>query len=152
MKKIQLTKEGFDNLQKEYQTLKEVKRPAVVERLQKARAMGDLSENSAYSSAKEELSFVEGRIQEIEEILKNAEVSQHNKSANEISLGAWVTVEIDGKKQQFHIVGEFEADPIKKKLSHTSPTGKALMGKKTGELVEVIVPAGKLKYKVIKID
>ena len=113
--------------------------------------MGDLSENSEYSAAKEELAFVEGRVQEIEEILKTAEVVENHNGSTHIELGSSVTVQIDGKTELFQIVGEFEADPLNKKLSHTSPIGQALIGKTVGDLVEVDVPAGKIKYKIVDI-
>ena len=151
MKKVQLTKDGYKNLQKEYKELVEIKRPYAVERLGKARAMGDLSENSEYSAAKEELAFVEGRIQEIEQILKLAEVVENHNDNHKVAVGVAVTVEVDGRQEQFNIVGEFEADPLKKKLSHTSPIGQALLGKKVGDLAEVEVPAGKIKYRIVEI-
>lgn len=150
MKKVQLTKEGYNNLEKELKELIKIKKPKAVERLQKARSMGDLSENSEYSAAKEELAFVEGRIQEIEEILRQAEIIE-NQQKGIVDIGVKVIVEIDGKKEEFHIVGEFEADPNAKKLSHNSPIGKALIGKKIGDWVEVEIPAGKIKYKIVGI-
>jgi len=151
MKKIQLTKEGYENLQKELKNLTEVKKPQAIERLSKARAMGDLSENSEYVAAKEDLALVEGRVQEVEEILKTAEVVTNHNGNHVVDVGVTVTVEADGKTDQFQIVGEFEADPMNKKLSHTSPIGKALLGKKVGELVEVIIPAGKIQYKILEV-
>ncbi|KKP87347.1 MAG: Transcription elongation factor GreA [Microgenomates group bacterium GW2011_GWC2_46_7] len=151
MKKTQLTKSGFENLKKELEELIARKRPYAVERLHKARSMGDLSENSEYSAAKEELAFVEGRIQEIEVILKTVEVVENHTNGSKIEVGTSVTVEIDGKKELFQIVGEFEADPMNKKLSQTSPIGQALVGKKAGDWVEVNVPAGKIKYKIVEI-
>lgn len=151
MKKTQLTKEGYDCLQTEYQTLKTLKRPRAVERLHKARSMGDLSENSEYTAAKENLSLVEGRILEVEEILKNVEIVNNNNGNHHIDIGSQVTVQTAVGKDNFRIVGEFEADPLKKKLSHTSPIGKALIGKKVGDEVEINVPAGKLKYKIVEI-
>ena len=151
MKKIQLTKEEYENLQKELKNLTEVKKPQAIERLSKARAMGDLSENSEYVAAKEDLALVEGRVQEVEEILKTAEVVTNHNGNHVVDVGVTVTVEADGKTDQFQIVGEFEADPMNKKLSHTSPIGKALLGKKVGELVEVIIPAGKIQYKILEV-
>jgi len=152
MKKIQLTNQGFEKLKKELEKLENQKRPELLKRLNQARSMGDLSENSAYSAAKEELSLIEGRIQEIEEILKNAEIIQITNKTNTVQLGSSVTVEVNGKKERFKIVGEFEADPLNKKLSHTSPIGQALTGKKVGDWVEVEVPAGKIKYKILEIQ
>ncbi|MFN4212494.1 MAG: transcription elongation factor GreA [Microgenomates group bacterium] len=150
MKKVQLTKEGYNNLQNELKELIEIKKPKAVERLQKARSMGDLSENSEYTAAKEELAFVEGRIQEIEEILKEAQIIE-NQQKGIVDVGVKVTVQVNGKKEEFHIVGEFEADPMNKKLSHNSPIGKALLGKRVGDWVEVEIPAGKIKYKIVDI-
>ncbi len=151
MKKIQLTREGFENLQKELKDLLENKKPAAVDRLSKARAMGDLSENSEYVAAKEDLALVEGRVQEVEEIIKTAEVVSNHNGNHVVDVGVAVTVEADGKQDVFQIVGEFEADPMNKKLSHTSPIGKALVGKKVGDIVEVEIPAGKILYKILEI-
>ena len=151
MKKYQLTKQGYDNLRKEYEELKTIKRTQAVKRLQTARSMGDLSENSEYTAAKEGLAFVEGRIQEIEELLKNVEVIQNNSRNSIIALGSQVTVQINNHKEILQIVGEFETDPLNKKLSSTSPIGKALIGRKVGEEIEIQVPDGKLKYKILQI-
>ena len=150
MKKFQFTPDGFKKLELEYDELLKTKRPAAVTRLAKARSMGDLSENSEYSAAKEELAFVEGRIKEIEELMKNAEVIDA-KLTDSIEIGTEVTVEKDGNNETFYIVGEFEADPMTKKLSSTSPIGSTLLGKKLGETVEVEVPVGTLKYKIKEI-
>ena len=114
MSKIQLTKQGYDDLQKERQDLVKNKKPQAVDRLQKARAMGDLSENSEYTAAKEELAFVEGRVQEIEGILGNAEVIENNNISDQVQVGSSVTVEINGKNELFQIVGEFETPEFPK--------------------------------------
>ena len=151
MKKYQLTQQGFENLQKEYDEFTKIRRPKAIERLKTARAMGDLSENSEYSAAKEDLAFVEGRIQEIETLLKNAEVIQNKTNNLIVTLGSLVTVETDDIKDQLQIVGEFEADPLNKKLSSTSPIGSALLNKKIGDLIEIEVPDGKKKYKILDI-
>lgn len=151
MTKIQLTKQGYDDLQKEQQDLVRNKKLQAVDRLQKARAMGDLSENSEYNAAKDGLAFVEGRIHEIEEIFKQAIVVENHASGNIVELGTFVLVEVDGRKELFQIVGEFEADPMNKKLSQNSPIGQALINKKVGDQVEVNIPAGKVQYKIIEI-
>ncbi len=151
MAKIQLTKQGHQDLQKEHEDLIKNKKPQAVDRLQKARAMGDLSENSEYNAAKEELAFVEGRIRETEEILNNAEVIENNNTNGKIQVGSSVTVEANGKNDLFQIVGEFEADPMNKKLSQNSPIGQALMDKRVGDMVEVDIPAGKIQYKIVGI-
>ena len=151
MAKIQLTKQGHQDLQKEHEDLIKNKKPQAVDRLQKARAMGDLSENSEYNAAKEELAFVEGRIRETEEILNNAEVIENNNTNGKIQVGSSVTVEANGKNDLFQIVGEFEADPMNKKLSQNSPIGRALMDKRVSDMVEVDIPAGKIQYKIVGI-
>jgi len=151
MKKVQLTQQGLDNLKKEYEEFSKVRRPKAIERLKTARAMGDLSENSEYSAAKEDLALVEGRIQEIEELLKNVEVVQDNSHSNTVTLGSRVKVIHNDTEDELQIVGEFEADPINKKLSSISPIGKALINRKVGEEVEIEVPAGKLKYKILEL-
>jgi len=148
--KIPFTQEGFESLKKELEDLLKNKKQKAIDRLGLARSMGDLSENSEYHAAKEELEFVDGRSKEIEELLKRGEVVEVKQSAG-ISIGTHVTVEKDGTEETYSIVGEFEADPMQKKLSATSPIGKALIGKNEGDHVVVKVPAGKLNYKIIKI-
>lgn len=150
--KIQLTQDGYDNLMVELDELLKNKKPAAVSRLSRARSMGDLAENSEYHAAKEELAFVAGRITEVETILKNALVVSSVRTVNKISLGSKVKVESDNGNEEFEIVGEFEANPIEKKLSSTSPIGLALIGKAVGETAEVVAPAGNKKYVVVEIN
>ncbi len=153
MKQIQLTQSGFDQLKSEYEELVNVKRPQLVARLERARGEGDLSENSDYTSARDELEFLDGRIEELKIVVENAViVSDAPKSTSSVSLGTTVTVEVNGKKSDYKIVGEWEADPINKKISHESPLGQALIDKKVGEVVEVEAPAGKVTYTVLDIS
>ncbi len=153
-KKIYLTKDGLEELKKEYEELAKVKRPDVLARVSQARSMGDLSENAEYVAAREELSFIDGRIDELEELTKQAVLIQesHSKGNHIVKLGSTVTVHIKGKKEVFTVVGEWEADPKDKKISHESPLGKALLGKKIGEKVEVEAPAGKLAYTIVSVS
>ncbi len=151
MKKIQFTQDGYTKLQQELDLLKKTKLPQALDRLQKARAMGDLKENSEYTASKEDLAFVEGRVRELEELLHNATIVEVNAEEGAIEIGCSVEVETNGKKTEFMIVGEFEADPMSKKLSHTSPIGSALLGKKKGDKVEIEVPAGKNVYTIINV-
>lgn len=146
-----LTKDGLHDLKAEYDELMNVKRPAIVTRLAEARDQGDLSENSEYAAAKQDLSFLDGRIAELEELLHGAKVITTHKKGM-IDVGCKVTLHINGKKEVFTLVGEWEADPSQKKISHSSPLGKALLGKKSGETVEVEAPAGKILYKILEID
>lgn len=153
-KKIYLTKEGLDELKKEFTELSKVRRPDVLARVSQARSMGDLSENAEYVAAREELSFIDGRIDELEELIKQAVLIQesHAKGNHVVKLGSTVAVNVKGKKEVFTVVGEWEADPKDKKISHESPLGKALIGKKVGEKVEVEAPAGKLGYTITSVS
>jgi transcription elongation factor GreA len=153
-KKIYLTKEGLEDLRKERDELVNVKRPDVLERVSQARNLGDLSENAEYVAAREELSFIDGRIDELEELLKQVLIIDEDakNSSHIVKLGSKVTVNIKGKKEVFAVVGEWEADPMEKKISHESPLGKALLGKKVGEKVEVEAPAGKIHYTIVSVE
>lgn len=151
MQRQMLTKDGLVELKKEYEELAKVKRPITVQRLADARDLGDLSENSEYAAAKQDLAFIDGRISELEEIINSAKIIS-SSSKSHVDVGSKVTLHINGKKDVFHLVGEWEADPINKKISHSSPLGKALMGKKTGEEVEVEAPAGKILYKILSVN
>jgi transcription elongation factor GreA len=152
-KKMYLTKNGLEDLKREYEELTKNKRPLVVSRLSSAREQGDLSENAEYTAAREELSFLDGRIDELEVILKQVVIidESHHKT-NVIDLGSEVKVKIGAREEVFHLVGEWEADPTNKKISHESPLGKALMGKAVGDEFEVEAPAGKMIYRVVSIS
>jgi len=151
-KKIYLTKEGLAGLKKEYDELVGTKRPAVLARVSQARNMGDLSENAEYVAAREELTFIDGRIDELEVILKQAVVIKDVKTSNHaVKLGSTVTLHSGNRKEVFTVVGEWEADPTNKKISHESPLGKVLIGKRVGEKVQVEAPAGKITYSVVSI-
>jgi len=151
-KLLQMTKEGLEALKKELDELVNVKRPRIVERLANARQQGDLSENSDYANAKEELEFLDGRIQELEEVLKKASVVSGISKAQGVAVGTRVTVKVNGDKHDYEIVGEWEADPANRKISPESPLGQALFGKKVGDKIEVEAPAGKLRYEILAIE
>ena len=149
---IKLTVDGLLKLKDELQSLEEVKRPRAVDRLAQARSMGDLAENNDYIQAKEELGMMDGRISELKEIVARAEVVTTSVSSNgKVSIGSTVTVSVDGKKHEFYIVGEWEADPVNRKISYQSPLGQALIGKAVGEMVEFDAPVGKVKYKIVSV-
>jgi transcription elongation factor GreA len=148
--RIQFTAAGLAELKTELEELKTQKLPAAIDRVSRARDFGDLSENAEYHAAREELSFLEGRIDELEDLLKKAKVVK-TKKADKVNVGCKVTVDLKGNEYVYELVGEWEADPIKKKISSTSPLGQALMGKKKGDDVEFEAPAGKVIYKVKKI-
>lgn len=148
-----ITKAGFVELKHEYDELVQSKRPELVARITQAREAGDLAENSEYAAAREDLAFIDGRISEIEEILNAAKTVITHKvgKASKIDVGCKVRLGINGTQEIFFIVGEWEANPKERKISHSSPLGKALMGKQVGETVEVTAPVGKIIYKILKI-
>lgn len=152
LNQFQVTPQGYKSLKSEYEELVNARRPKLIERLAYARTQGDLTENSDYQNAKEELEFLDGRISELEEVLKNAIVNQKNGNTDEVAMGTKVTVKVDHSTHIYEIVGKWEADPIKKRISHDSPLGQALVGKKVGEKVEVEAPAGKLMYEILAIE
>lgn len=154
-KTIFVTKQGLEELKAELHDLEKVKRPQVLERVSQARAMGDLSENSEYTAAREELSLIDGRLEELADMLKRVEIINEEKASKKksaVQLGSTVTVKINGKKEKFEVVGEWEADPGEKKISHESPLGKALLGKALNDKIEVEAPAGKILYHIVEIS
>ncbi len=151
-KQVELTKEGHKALEKELNDLVDIKRPKLVDRLSFASSQGDLSENSDYTNAKEELEFLDGRISELQDVIKNAVIVKGNGRKNKVDVGTQVTVKVNGSKFVYNIVGEWEADPLEKKISHTSPLGQSLVGKEVGDKVEVEAPVGKILYEILAIE
>ncbi len=146
-----LTKKGHSKLINELEELKTKRHPKAVKRLERARSMGDLSENSEYHAAKEELSFIVERIKFLEAVLTNVTVVNEEKNNTIVQLGDIVVLKNGKEVMEMEIVGEFESNPLKGKISHNSPIGKALLGKKVNEIVEVVAPAGKVTYEIIEI-
>ncbi len=149
---IQITRKGYEALKNELDDLVENKRPVAVERLERARQEGDLRENSDYTDAKEELEFLDGRIEQLKQVVDYAQIIEPEDIMDgEVSLGTLVTLNSDGVNQEFEIVGEWEADPMKKKISPKSPLGSKLVGKQVGDTVEVEAPAGIITYKILEV-
>ncbi len=147
-----LTAEGEAKLKIELAELKGPRREELAARLRSAIQMGDLSENADYHKAKEDQGFLEGRIQEIEAILRSAMIIEKNQS-DVVSVGAHVTIQEEGfDPETFFVVGAKEADPRNGKISNESPIGSALMNHKVGEVVTADTPGGKLKLKILKIE
>ncbi|HCQ31391.1 TPA: transcription elongation factor GreA [Candidatus Collierbacteria bacterium] len=145
--RVQMTPLGYRALVDELKQLETVGRPEGIDRVAKAREFGDLSENAEYHSAREDLAALEGRIEELKDIISRVNVVDLKKSGEEeVGIGSIVMVTVNGSQHEFSIVGEWEADPAAKKISHESPLGKALIGKKAGDNVEVEAPAGKVTY------
>lgn len=153
-KEIILTQDGLKKLEEELETLKSVKRREVAERIKVAIGYGDISENSEYEDAKNEQAFIEGRIITLEKMLRNARIINNDEvDIDTVSIGATVTVEdLEFKDQmEYTIVGTAEADPLQNKISNESPVGRAILGKEKGTIVDVNVPAGVIKYKILDI-
>jgi len=150
-KPIFLTKEGRAKLEAELDHLRNVRRAEVAERIHSAKEEGDIMENSAYDEAKNEQAFVEGRIMTIEQMLKNAVMIESTRSSGSVGLGSVVTILERGASEEdiFHIVGSAEADPSKGRISNESPVGRALLGKREGDEVQVKIPDG-VRYLKIK--
>ncbi len=146
-----LSQKGFDNLLKERDTLKNVTRPKAVVRLTAARAMGDLAENSEYTASREGLSLIDTRIAQIEAIINKVEIVNETKNTGIVQLGDMVKVKVEDGHEEFSIVGEMESDIMNKKISDTSPIGKAILGAKVGSTVTVTTPAGEVIYKIVEI-
>ncbi|PIT90485.1 MAG: transcription elongation factor GreA [Candidatus Komeilibacteria bacterium CG10_big_fil_rev_8_21_14_0_10_41_13] len=146
-----LTPEGKNKLEEELNYLKNTKRKDITERIETAKEHGDLSENAEYHEAREDQSFTEGRIKEIEHILKNATVVMADKSGH-VQVGSKVSVEMEGNQFEFSIVGSHEGDPSQGMLSCDSPIGEALLGKKAGDQVEIKTPKGLVSYTIKKVQ
>lgn len=153
-KEVILTLDGLKKLEQELEYHKSVKRREVAERIKEAISFGDISENSEYEDAKNEQAMIEGRILTLEKMLRNARViDEGDIHTDVVSVGSTVLLkdlEV-GDEIDYTIVGSAEADPAKNRISNESPVGKAILGQKTGSIVEVSVPAGKLRYQIMNI-
>ncbi len=147
-----VTAEKLEELKAELDVLKTTKRMDVADRLKRAKELGDLSENSEYFEAREEQQWVETRISEIEDIIKNAIVITMTHGKGTVQIGATIEVEVKGKKFKYTIVGAKEARPEAGMISNESPLGKAFIGKKAGDEVKIKIPAGEATYKILKIE
>lgn len=149
-----MTLEGKEKLEKELEQLKTERRKEVVERIKVARSFGDLSENSEYDSAKEEQAFVEGRILQIETMIRNAEIIEEDTNTSLVTLGKKVTFKElpDGEEEEYVIVGRAEADPVEGKISNDSPMAQSLLGKGIGEQVLVSTPGGDMTVEITQVQ
>jgi transcription elongation factor GreA len=153
-KEVILSLEGLKKFEQELEHLKSVKRREVAERIKTAREFGDISENSEYEEAKNEQAFVEGRILTLEKLLRNAKLMDEVEGDPNVSrVGSTVKVEDLEMKEtlEYTIVGTNEANPLENRISNESPVGKSLLGKKVGATIEIQVPAGNIRYKVLSI-
>ena len=146
-----LTSESFKKIKNDYDILKNETVPEVAKRIDEAKQQGDLAENAEYHQAKEDMSWAQGKLLELENILNHAQIIQNKKSGDEVSVGSVVTVKVEGAKREYTIVGSQEVDPGSGKISNESPLGEALLGKKAGDKVAVDVPAGKKIFEIMGI-
>ncbi|CAN5780845.1 transcription elongation factor GreA [soil metagenome] len=147
-----LSKEGLEQIRHELEELVSARRAEVAARIHEAKEHGDISENAEYEDAKNEQAFVEGRIQTLSALIKNAVVIAENHSTTHVQIGSTVTISSQDGKESFTIVGSAEAAPGDGKISNESPVGRALLGHKKGDEVTVSVPAGDSKYKILSIS
>ncbi len=149
-KPIYISKEGLQKMKDELHFLKTQKRQEIASRIEKAKELGDLSENADYTEAKEALAFNEGRILDLEDAIMRAMVIE-TKSGDAVSIGCRLRVSVNGREKDLAIVGSTEADPVKGLISNESPIGRALIGKKVGETAEVSAPSGQIRYTIVSI-
>lgn len=146
-----ISQEGYEKLQKELEHLTKTKRREISNQIQKAKDMGDLSENAEYAEAKDSQAFNEGRIAEISQILKNVTVVENGNSKDAIGMGSQVKAVSNAQEKEFTIVSFNEADPLKGKISNESPLGEALLNKQEGDIVIVKTPKGEAEYQILSI-
>lgn len=153
MKANYISREGLEKLKAELAHLTTVERPEVIDRIARAREQGDLSENAEYHEAREKQGFIEGRVQEIESLIKNAVLIEASKNRDIIEIGSTVHATCDnGMKIKYMIVGPSEADPANGRISHESPLGRAFIGREIGHEFELKIPAGSMKCKIDHIE
>lgn len=147
-----LTPEGLERLKEELRNLKQVRRKEIADKIERAKELGDLSENAEYQEAKDEQAFMEGRILELETVLNTATIVTSTGGTKQVSIGNTVRVRQNGDEHEYTIVGMSEADPTHGKISNESPLGRSLIGRQAGEAFEVRVPKGTVTYKVVEIS
>lgn len=153
--KVPITKDGYEKLRNELERLKKIERPRIIKEIAEARAHGDLSENAEYHAAKERQSFIEGKIKDVESKLAHATIiDTRNLSTDKIVFGATVLLQdtTSEEKKRYTLVGQDESNLKENKISVHSPVGKALIGRKVGDLVEITTPATKFEYEVLDIS
>ncbi|MFH1610933.1 MAG: transcription elongation factor GreA [Patescibacteria group bacterium] len=148
-----ITQEGLKKLEQELEYLKTDKRKEIANRIQSAKDLGDLSENAEYSDAKDAQAFNDGRIMELQEVIRNATIIKEHQGSGAVAVGNSIKIkdEETGDIREYEIVGSQEADPVGGKISNESPLGKAFLNKKKGDMVEITLPKGIVRYEIIEI-
>ncbi len=152
--RIPITREGLEALRQEYEYLVKHRRPEIARIIQEAREHGDIRENAAYDAAKHDQAFIEGRIREIEELLKRVELIEQPTDGDRsvVRVGSTVTIEIDGEIETYTIVGAIEAKPSAGRISNESPVGRALLGHRVGDTVTITTPNGQITARILKVE
>ena len=153
-KQVPVTREGLERLKEELNELKDVRRPAIVAAIAEARSHGDLRENAAYDAARHDQAMNEKRIADLEVLLRNAVILEATVGgrADEVTIGSTVVVEIEGDEERYTIVGAIEAKPALGLISNESPVGKALLGRRVGQVAKVSTPRGQSEYKILAVE
>ncbi|MFA6215136.1 MAG: transcription elongation factor GreA [Patescibacteria group bacterium] len=146
-----ITQNGLEKLREELEYLKKKKMPEVIERIARAKELGDLSENAEYQDAKDEQGFIAGRIVELENLINKSEIIKENGSKEMVTVGSTIKVKCEGNHYQYTIVGSNEADPTKGLISNESPLGRAFLTRKLGDKIQVIVPKGVMECEILEI-
>ncbi|NUM25405.1 MAG: transcription elongation factor GreA [Candidatus Buchananbacteria bacterium] len=147
-----ITKNGLEKLKEELELLKKTKMPEVIERIARAKELGDLSENAEYQDAKDEQGFIAGRIAELEHLINKSHVIEQKNNRDYVDIGSTIKVTCDGNKFTYTIVGSNEADPAQGLISNESPIGRSFLGRKKGDKVKVRVPRGEMECEVLEIE
>jgi transcription elongation factor GreA len=147
-----ISRDGLAKLRQELDEMVSLRRPEIAQRIHDAKEHGDLTENAEYEDAKNEQAFVEGRIQQLEALIKNATLIDENQGNDHVAIGSTVKVDGPDGKESFTIVGSTEARPTEGRISNESPVGRALLGRKKGDKITVQVPAGDIDYKIVQIS
>jgi transcription elongation factor GreA len=146
-----LTKQGLQKIKEEHEYLKKFKMPEVVERIARAKELGDLSENAEYQDAKDEQGFIAGRISELENLINKSELIEEGGATGIVNVGSTIRIKCENKDIEYTIVGSNEADPSQGLISNESPIGRAFLGRKAGEKVKVMVPKGEMECEILEI-
>lgn len=146
-----VSREGLEKFKQELEDLVNIKRKEIIERIERAKELGDLSENAEYAAAKDEQAFTEGRILELQDMIARAEIINGDGRIDIVRVGSKVKVKSDGTETEYEIVGVAEAEPLAGKISNESPLGRSFLGKKRGDKVQIQVPKGMVDYTILEI-
>lgn len=149
--KVYVSKEGLEKFKQELDDLVNVKRKEIIERIERAKELGDLSENAEYAAAKDEQAFTEGRILELQDMITRAEIINGSGKVDLVRVGSKVKVKTDGTEVEYEIVGVAEADPVAGKISNESPLGRSFLGRRVGDKIQIQIPKGTVVYTILEI-